>query len=200
MRVFLVAILISSSNLAFSQSFGLRLITDISQEEEINWSTGIGGYLGFSDSVHAFEGLLSCDWSWNETIVYDCLQCSEINASSTYKKISIGIGGLWRFPIKTKLNFKIGPAANYVFSEASYQGLVANWIMQFNSDYVGLGLISNFEIVDLLSSRINLDLFIHPSYLFIVNHTENDSMNSLYTQNQLLLSLQLGLSYTIEKN
>ena len=175
-------------------------MTDISQEEEINWSKGVGVYIGFSDSVHAFEGILSSDWSWNETIVYDCLQCAEINAKSSYKKTSIGIGGLWRFPIRTKLNFKIGPAVNYVFSEASYEGLVGNWIMRFHSDYAGLGLISNIEIVDLLWSRINLDLFIHPSYLFMINHSENETMNSLYKQNQLLLSLQLGLSYTIEKN
>lgn len=188
---------ISVCHISYGQSIGIRGGFELADQNQTNNAFGGGTYLtfkNFSDKIHL---MLSFDYSGKTQ------RFENKDLQTAYAKYRFSAATLFVKPLSESFDFIFGPSISYNIYRASHQGIILRWIDNYKSNFIGLEIVSNLQVKNILQSPLNIDFFITPSYLLnIKNNTENildgSGTKPEYGNNSFNLSFQFGVTYTIK--
>ena len=157
LRIFSVFLFLFILQKAFSQSIGMKVNSEFSNETLMNNGKGIGIYLNLNDFDDKLELLFSIDYiKANKIFVIDDITKLSYNGKSEKKGISSTL--VYVINIKEKLKFKSGPSISYNDITNSKVYTPINIIEISNYKSLGLGLLANFQFVEIFLLPLNLDV------------------------------------------
>lgn len=188
--------LITLTNVTYSQHFGVKGITEISNNKKINGALGFGGYLLINDYSKKSEILLSTDYCINKR------KSEQEKFISEYKRFGGSISFLFIRQAENKLLYKAGPNISFNKVSAKDRGLPSNWIQSYVQQSIGIGCVIGFQSPAILKLPIYLDFFAIPSYLLNIHYSNSSgtlASGSNFSENLLIIQIQAGLSYDLTK-
>lgn len=195
LRIFSVFLFLFILQKAFSQSIGMKVNSEFSNETLMNNGKGIGIYLNLNDFDDKLELLFSIDYiKANKFFVIDDITKLSYNGKSEKKGISSTL--VYVINIKEKLKFKSGPSISYNDITNSKVYTPINIIEISNYKSLGLGLLANFQFVEIFQLPLNLDVFITPIHLLNLSiKTDPSNLQNNQNRNFSLINSQIGLSF-----
>jgi hypothetical protein len=195
-KLILIVFLVFLSNIAFSQSIGLRANYELSEFREMNNSFGYGLYIDIDDFSDKHSVLLFSDFVFSNKEFNNCSEFITSDVNSLYQNFSVGAGFNW-IKLINNLKLKIGPSLGYYVINVSQSGQISNWIESKKLKKMGAGINGNIELQEIFNSDFKLDLFISPIYLV---HISNDVWSNYFdevTENLMVNRFGVGVSYKI---
>jgi len=175
-----------------AQTIGLKCNTAFSSLEQSEYETGAAVFVGINDFSEKVEVLFSVDFNKSNTVIKD-------GKERSYTRTFFNATGLYVLPIAEKLKFKTGISITHENIHMTQRGAVSNWIQDYYSKYLGVGIASNLQFQKIFKLPLNFDVFVTPSWLKNI-HVEREPFKSNYKNANYLfvLNVQLGVAYVID--
>lgn len=179
-----------------AQTIGLRGSIEGSNNRFANGAIGFGVFANPLYTETDLGILLYADFATNTRIFNDCINCPSLDIKTKYRKISGGFSAMINLEMNSNtMDFKIGPDVSYHMFLAQRQGLLLNWSDRYSSHYVGIGIMANLTVYEIMYSPFNLEFFVTPTNYFKLNNFGETRNNSILENHLFHLNAQVGLSY-----
>lgn len=174
------------------QTIGLKCNTGFSSLEQTDYETGAGIFIGINDFSKRVEVLFSMDFNKSTTYIKD-------DKESSYTRNYFSATGLYVFPVSEKMKFKTGISISHENIHLTQSGVVSNWIQDYYSKYLGLGVMTNLQFQKIFNLPLNFDVFLTPAWLKNIHMNQEPYYSHNFNENDLfVLNVQVGLAYVID--